>query len=149
MNGLRVLLIDDARPVASELMQRLGSVDHGTEVVMHEPVRGDAAFLQRATLQNPPTIVDLREFAKRAQPAVALVPGQPQREERAARARTLLDAAEKTRITGMRLPVYFTELAVAVRLALYGEADALFHMMGRHNEHMARCGVKGVIESLQ
>lgn len=80
---------------------------------------------------------------------VALVPGQPQREERAERARRLLDVAEKTRITGMRVPVYFTELAVAVRMAMFGEGDTLVQAMAAHNQHMARCGVKGDIESLQ
>lgn len=80
---------------------------------------------------------------------IAMVPGQVQREQRAERARTLLQVAEATRVTNMRVPVYFTELSVGIRLALFGEDDALVQAMARHNQHMARCGMKGAIETLQ
>lgn len=80
----------------------------------------------------------------------AMLPGQPQREQRAQRLRERIEPRRKVakalEQSSMRVPVYFSELAVAVRLALYGFDDRLGRAMSRHNEHLVKCGVKGDFE---
>lgn len=82
-------------------------------------------------------------------PLVAMLPGQPQREAKAEQARALLAVTEVGQNVGMRVPVYFSELAVGLRLALFGERDELTQAMCRHNRHLHVAGVKGAIETGQ
>lgn len=83
----------------------------------------------------------------------AMLPGQPQREQRAQRLRERLvprrKVAKALEQTSMRVPVYFHELAVATRLALFGYGDDLAQAMSRHNKHLVKCGVKGDFETAQ
>lgn len=82
---------------------------------------------------------------------VSMIAGEPQRKQRAERLRARLEprrrVAQALELTGMRVPVYFHELAVAVRVALFGFDDELAQAMGWHNEHLVKSGVKGDFET--
>lgn len=66
-------------------------------------------------------------------------------ERRAAQQR----AAESSAKVDMRVPVYFDELAVGLRLAVYGEGDGLTQAMCVHNGHLHKHGMQGKIETGQ
>lgn len=66
-------------------------------------------------------------------------------ERRAAQQR----AAESSEKVQMRVPVYFDELAVGLRLAVYGDKDPLLGAMCAHNQHLVRHGMVGDIETGQ
>jgi hypothetical protein len=66
-------------------------------------------------------------------------------ERRAAQQR----AAESSAKVDMRVPVYFDELAVGLRLAVYGEGDNLVQAMCVHNGHLHKHGALGKIETGQ
>lgn len=82
---------------------------------------------------------------------MAMQPGQPQIEQRVARARARLEPRRKVanalEQSNMRVPVYLHELAIGVRLGLYGMEDELGQAMAHHNQHLVKCGVKGDFET--
>lgn len=48
--------------------------------------------------------------------------------------------------TGMRVPVYLSELAIAIRYAIGGDADLPVHAMVAHQKFLHAFGIKGLIE---
>lgn len=87
-----------------------------------------------------------RLYPKADAPLVAMVPGEPQRQARAERGKKLREVAVALRASGMRVPVFISELAVGVQLALYGQDNGLARAMVLHNRRLALAGVKGVFE---
>lgn len=79
-------------------------------------------------------------------PQVGLPQAVRQHVERRNRRGALQDVAAAVEATGMRVPVFISELAIAVRLALYGENDGFVRAAAAHQRALLRAGCKGALE---